>query len=97
LHRDLETWPAGPGLFYGTYHSAKGLEFDTVLVPFAASTRLPYPPDIITFGADEAAARDVKLLYVAVTRAKLNLILTHTGGPTVLLPLSTGLLQRSRR
>ena len=44
LHRNLNRWPPGPGLFYGTYHSAKGLEFDTVFPaaivrsPMASST-----------------------------------------------------------
>lgn len=94
LHRDLATWPSGPGLFYGTYHSAKGLEFDSVFIPFASKARLPHLPDVIAFGTDEAASRDVKLLYVAVTRAKSNLVLTHTGDPTLLLPQGAGLLQR---
>jgi superfamily I DNA/RNA helicase len=97
LHRELTHWPSGPRLFYGTYHAAKGLEFDSVLVPFASNARLPHPPDVIAFGPDEAASRDVKLLYVAVTRAKSNLVLTYTGDPTPLLPLDPGLLQRSRR
>ena len=35
LHGDLAQWPNGPGLFYGTYHAAKGLEFDTVFLPFS--------------------------------------------------------------
>ena len=34
LHRKLNAWPTGPGLFYGTYHASKGLEFDTVFMPF---------------------------------------------------------------
>ncbi|MEA2602288.1 MAG: hypothetical protein QOF89_3280 [Acidobacteriota bacterium] len=97
LHRELIRWPSGPGLFYGTYHSAKGLEFDTVFVPFVSNARLPHPPDVDAFGLDEAASRDVKPLYVAVTRAKSNLVLTHTGDPTPLLPLAAGLLQRNRR
>lgn len=97
LHRELNVWSRGPKLFYGTYHSAKGLEFDSVLVPFASSSRLPHPPDVVAFGCDDAAARNTKLLYVAVTRAKSNLIITHTGDPTPLLPLSDGLLQRSQR
>ncbi len=97
LHRDLGSWPAGPRLFYGTYHSAKGLEFDSVLIPFASDSRLPHPPDIAAFGLNEACVRDAKLLYVAVTRAKLNLILTHSGDPTPLLPIAARLLQRSRR
>lgn len=97
LHRELNSWPRGPGLFYGTYHSAKGLEFDSVLVPFASSARLPHPPDVTAFGPDDAAARNSKLVYVAVTRAKSNLVLTHTGDPTPLLPTTAGLVQRSQR
>ena len=97
LHRELASWPKGPGLFYGTYHSAKGLEFDTIVVPFASSARLPHRPDVEAFGEDDAAARNTKLLYVAVTRAKSNLVLTHTGDPTSLLPVDDGLLQRSKR
>jgi len=84
-------------LFYGTYHAAKGLEFDSVLVPFASSERLPHPPDVAAFGGDDASARNTKLLYVAVTRAKANLVLTHSGAPTSLLPGTAGLLQRSQR
>ena len=30
LHRDLNTWQSGRAVYYGTYHSAKGLEFDAV-------------------------------------------------------------------
>ncbi len=60
----------------GTYHSAKGLEFDTVVLPFLSAHRLPHPPDVFAFGEDEAASQDSKLLYVGVTRAKANLILT---------------------
>jgi hypothetical protein len=68
-----------------------------VFLPFASSVRLPHPPDVDAFGPDEAASQDVKKLYVAVTRAKSNLVLTHTGDPTPLLPLAADLLQRSRR
>jgi superfamily I DNA/RNA helicase len=97
LHRELKIWPRGPGLFYGTYHAAKGLEFDSVLVPYASSKRLPHPPDVSAFGPDDAAAGNTKLLYVAVTRAKSNLVLTHSGAPTSLLPMTAGLLQSSQR
>lgn len=96
LHRDLATWPTGPKVFYGTYYAAKGLEFDSVIVPFTSASRLPHPPDIEAFGDTDAAASNAKLLYVAVTRAKSNLVLTHTGAPTTLLPSGTGLLQRRK-
>jgi superfamily I DNA/RNA helicase len=34
-------WQAGPGIRYGTYHSAKGLEFDAVILPFCNHEKLP--------------------------------------------------------
>ncbi|MGN6108792.1 MAG: 3'-5' exonuclease [Kofleriaceae bacterium] len=97
LHRELGSWPSGPGVFYGTYHAAKGLEFDAVIVPFVSAVRLPYRPDVEAFGADDAAASNAKLLYVAVTRAKSDLVLTHTGAPSALVPADASLLQRSTR
>jgi len=96
LHRKLNNWPAGPGLSYGTYHSAKGLEFDTVFVPFLSAQRLPRQNDINTFGTSEAQEIDGRLLYVAVTRARHELVLTCTGTPCPLLHTKGALYQRSR-
>ena len=93
LHRELDVWPNGPGLFYGTYHASKGLEFDTVFMPFLSDECWPHPPDIEILGREEAAARDARLLYVGITRARSMLVLTHTGLPTTLLPATAGLYQ----
>ena len=92
LHRNL-VWPNRPGLFYGTYHASKGLEFDTVFMPFLSDERWPHPPDVGILGREEAAARDSRLLYVGITRARSTLVLTYTGRPTALLPTSAGLYQ----
>ena len=97
LHGELSQWPSGPGLFYGTYHAAKGLEFDAVFLPYASNGRLPHPPDVAAFGYDDAAAHDARLLYVGVTRAKSDLVLTHSGEVTPLLPTDRSLVQRSSR
>ena len=86
LHRNLDQWPTGPGLFYGTYHAAKGLEFDTVFLPFLSDKRWLHPPDVQLLGDREAAARDSRLLYVGITRARANLVLTYSGQATALLP-----------
>jgi superfamily I DNA/RNA helicase len=91
LHRDMATWPTGPRIFAGTYHSAKGLEFDTVLLPMLTQDQLPEPHLLAAVGNGEAASRDGKLLYVAVTRARSQLILTHAGPLTNLLPTEPGL------
>ena len=93
LHRDLAIWPTGPGLFYGTYHAAKGLEFDTVFMPFLSAERWPHPPDVKILGLEEAAVRDSRLLYVGITRARSTLVLTHAGHATALLPKTAGLYQ----
>jgi superfamily I DNA/RNA helicase len=97
LHRELKLWPAGPGLFYGTYHAAKGLEFDAVFIPFLSEPLLPRQKDIEAFGAQEAQAIDGRLLYVAATRARLDLVLTHAGSPSLLLPTNEELYRRMRR
>ena len=94
LHRDLDQWPSGPGLFYGTYHAAKGLEFDTVFLPFLSDQRWPHRPDIQHLGEQEAGARDSRLLYVGVTRARSTLVLTYSGRITPLLPSDEELYQR---
>ena len=93
LHRELNAWPSGPGLFYGTYHGSKGLEFDAVFMPSLSDERWPHPPDVETLGREDAAVRDSRLLYVGITRAKSNLVLTYTGQPTALLPMVDGLYQ----
>ena len=92
LHGRMSRWSPAPGLYHGTFHSAKGLEFDSVLVPFASAAHLPHPPDVEAHGEDGAASRDARLLYVAVTRARANVALTYHGAPTTLLPRGPGLL-----
>ena len=93
LHRELDRWPAGPGLFYGTYHSAKGLEFDSVFLPLLSDDRWPDQTDVRDIGEQEATIRDARLLYVGITRAKSSLILTFTGRLTRLLPTREDLYQ----
>lgn len=70
----------------GTYHSAKGLEFDMVFLPCCSSKYLP-SDDRIKACEDriEALKEEIKLLYVAVTRAKRGLIISYSGEKTELL------------
>ena len=93
LQRKMARWPPGPGLFHGTYHSAKGLEFDAVFLPFLSESRWPHPPDLEAVGPEEAARRDSRLLYVGITRARFTLVLSYTGRSTPLLPAGSGLYQ----
>jgi superfamily I DNA/RNA helicase len=96
LHRDMTTWQAGPKIYYGTFHGAKGLEFDTVFLPFLSASNIPDPEQINAFGRDEAQADDGKLIYVGVTRAKTRLVITYTGAVTELLPTEPGFYQASK-
>jgi superfamily I DNA/RNA helicase len=86
LHREMPAWRAGAGICYGTYHAAKSLEFDQVYLPFVSATRMPCQADRAAFGDDEALARDGKLLYVGVTRARVGLVISFAEAPSPLLP-----------
>jgi len=93
LHRDLQAWKDGPGIFHGTYHSAKGLEFDMVILPFLDADNLPDQEHISSHGEEDALTHDGRILYVALTRAKTNLVLLYTGELTPLLPADKSLYQ----
>lgn len=69
----------------GTYHSAKGLEFDTVLLPYCSCEYIPSEDRIkASESRDEALKEEAKLVYVAITRAKRGLIISYTGEKTEL-------------
>lgn len=92
LDRDLKRWDSSPGISIGTYHSAKGLEFDTVLVPFCSADRIPDQEKITALeDREEALSEDAKLIYVAVTRARRRLVLTYSGEMTEVIPESNSL------
>lgn len=88
---DESAWSRRPGLWAGTYHSAKGLEFDAVLMPFLDDTVMPWRDTVAAYDPAEAYAREARLLYVAITRARSDLIMTCSGALTPLLPTEPGL------
>lgn len=94
LDRNMSSWSDGPGIYYGTFHSAKGLEFDLVIVPFLEKHNLPDSEHISSHGEEDAHIRDGRLIYVAVTRAKTGLLLLYTGTLTPLLPTKSSLYRR---
>jgi len=88
----MTSWDAGPGVYAGTYHSGKGLEFDVVILPFCGNDRIPDSGIVRAFGLADALARESRLLYVGVTRAKTELLVTYAGELTSVLPnVSSGL------
>ncbi|MDR7074967.1 3'-5' exonuclease [Fictibacillus barbaricus] len=94
LKGDMGFWDSSPGVFVGTYHSAKGLEFDTVILPFCNNKRLPDKDKILSLESrEEALSDEIKLLYVGVTRAKRGLFISYSGEITEMLPLNSELYQ----
>lgn len=97
LKEEAANWMSGHGAYFGTYHSAKGLEFDLVILPFLSDTEIPNLKDVEADEVGEIFAEDGRLLYVGVTRAKTSLVLTYTGNVTKLLPTDDSLYSRSSR
>lgn len=59
-------------LVLSTIHSAKGLEWGTVIIIWAAEGRIPSP---MSLGNPDDLEEERRLLYVAVTRAKERLVI----------------------
>lgn len=64
---------AGNGVVLSTIHSAKGLEWHTVILLWAAEGKIPTPQSLLS---PEDLEEERRLLYVATTRAKHNLVVT---------------------
>jgi superfamily I DNA/RNA helicase len=90
LHKDLKLFASTPGMYYGTFHSAKGLEFDSVIIPFLDDLQSD-KDDIESLGEDDALTQAGKLLYVGITRCRTNLVFTQTRDEPNLLPTQGGL------
>jgi DNA helicase II / ATP-dependent DNA helicase PcrA len=68
----------GRGVNLLTYHRAKGLEFDVVLLPRLEEGELPFKRSRV----GEALEEERRLLYVGMTRAKRHLEITWSGEPS---------------
>ena len=65
---------ADDALTISTIHSAKGLEWDSVFVIGAVDGRFPVA---YSFNSEEEMDEELRLMYVATTRAKNNLYITY--------------------
>lgn len=98
VHRNMRAWTSRPGILLGTYHAAKGLEFDSVILPYCSADVIPDRRRATALGdEDDALAEEGRLLYVAVTRARTNLIISYSGMITPLLPADDKLYQKVER
>ena len=61
-------------LTISTIHSAKGLEWDSVFIIGAVDGRFP---SAYSFNSEEEMDEELRLMYVAATRAKNNLYITY--------------------
>ena len=92
LKKDMNKWNGNDSIYIGTYHSAKGLEFDIVILPFMSDKFMPTEEEIEKYGSkDDALSEEVKLIYVSVTRAKAGVIITYFEELTELLPTDENL------
>ena len=75
------------GVYVTTFYSVKGLEFDTVFIPFLNETDYP-DPELLEKNEDKEKIyqRALKLFYVAVTRAKHSLVMSYSSELTNLFP-----------
>ncbi len=79
IDRNLRGWVLQGQVYVGTYEMARGLEFDTVIIPFASKNNLPPQSDIDAVDLNNAETKWCHYFYIAVTRAKRNLIVTYSG------------------
>jgi DNA helicase-2/ATP-dependent DNA helicase PcrA len=76
LQSDVDTLEDGGRVVLMTVHGAKGLEFDRVLLTGMEEEMFPYK------GVDPSQREELeeerRLAYVAITRARKHLVMTHT-------------------
>lgn len=75
---ELKDQGVGDGLTLSTMHSCKGLEFDSVCIMDVVPDIIPAPREgigsIVSEGAEDSLEEERRLFYVAMTRAKDELV-----------------------
>ena len=70
-----------PGVKVVTAHSSKGLEFDYIIIPNVNDDIYPLNPiKVDKDQLDEYLQTDSNVLYVAMTRARENLVMSYVTG-----------------
>lgn len=90
IDRDNKIFPKDKQVFISTFQSVKGLEFDNVIIPKCTEENLIKGNiDISLLSEDELEEKIneiSKLIYVGITRAKSNLIITYTNELVKIIP-----------
>jgi DNA helicase-2/ATP-dependent DNA helicase PcrA len=92
LQSDADTLEDVPKVAMMTVHAAKGLEFDTVFLTGMEEELFPFRSLEPKRGDDQEEER--RLAYVAVTRARRKLWITHAGRRTIFGNTRYGLASR---
>jgi superfamily I DNA/RNA helicase len=79
------------GVYVTTFHSAKGLEFDSVYIPYLNDDDFPGEDKLKAAESENSVySNALKLLYVAVTRTIQSVIMSYSDELTRLFPVSSG-------
>jgi superfamily I DNA/RNA helicase len=70
-----------PGVFMGTLHASKGLEFENVCIIHADDRTIPSE----IYSSQEMIEEERRLFYVGMTRAKSNLCISCTSTPSIFI------------
>lgn len=90
INKDTPGFASERKVYLTTYHAAKGLEFENVMIPYLSSARFPDGDAIShSLSLEDTYADELKLLYVAATRSKYGLYMTYSKELSPLFPQNT--------
>jgi DNA helicase-2/ATP-dependent DNA helicase PcrA len=81
LVSDADTMQEGAAVLLMTVHTAKGLEFDTVLLTGMEEETFPYRG--LESESNDELEEERRLAYVAITRARRRLYISHVASRTI--------------
>ena len=81
LVADIDSVEAGAAVLLMTVHSAKGLEFDTVMLTGMEEETFPYRG--LESESNDELEEERRLAYVAITRARRRLYISHAAARTI--------------
>lgn len=87
IDRDVKDITRTRGVFISNYHAIKGLEFDNVIMPGCSSDM--FSKNLEKLNDEEKKEKELelaKIIYVGISRAKENLIITHCGELLNIIP-----------